>query len=250
MSHTIHAFLLAWNEIDIAKMVIDHHKKFCDKITIMDNYSTDGTPELALKMGCEVRQFGTKFFDDEQNMICKNTCWKSDIGEWNVVADFDELLMSYSGYFPGQTPNPEDIRSRLHGSPHDVVKTIGWQVMSDKMPQNDLLEETNGFRFDNYSKNILFSCAITDMNYTLGAHECKPVNCRGDAIDWGSEGAFHVMHYKHIGGVQRTIDRYKQYKPRMSKFNRRYGHGSHYNRTVSSLKQEWAERMAISKPLI
>lgn len=243
MSHSIHAFLITWNEMVIAKMVISHYQRFCDKVVIMDNYSTDGTPELAQKMGCEVRQFGNQFFDDQQNMICKNTCWKYDKADYNIVCDFDEVLYQIGD-------DPEDIRSTLHGSQHDVYKTIGWQIMSEQMPKDNLLEINTGYRFDNYSKSILFSGAITDMAFNPGAHKCQPVNCRGDAIDWGAEGLFYVLHYKHIGGLQRTIDRYNEYKKRMSPFNRKHGHGKHYFRSAASLKQEWNERMDKSKPLI
>jgi hypothetical protein len=127
-----------------------------------------------------------------------------------------------------------------------IHKTIGWQIMSEEMPKDDLLEIINGYRFDNYSKNIIFnSKEIKEINYNLGAHKCNPV---GNVL-WSNE-SLYVIHYKHIGGVQRTIKRYKEYQKRMSPFNRKHGHGHHYNQNERLLKKEWAERMAKSKPLI
>lgn len=249
MSHTINTWLLAWNEIDIAKLIIKHYQKFSDKVTIMDNYSTDGTPDLARDMGCDVIQFGDKYFDDKNNMDCKNSCWQSDKADYNIVADFDEVLFYHQGSM-GDHFDQECITSLLHGSPYDIYKTIGWQIMSDEIPKDDLLEITTGFRFDNYSKSILFSGAIIKMDFNPGAHRCNPVNCRGDGIDYSNEGSMYVLHYKHIGGVQRTIDRYREYQPRMSKLNRRKGWGSHYDRTEQSIREEWNERMAKSRPLI
>jgi len=241
----VEAYLLCWNEKDIMPLVVKHYQKFCDKITILDNWSTDGSDKLAESLGCEVVKFGTKFFDDEENRTIKNNCWKWSNAEWVIVADFDEVL-----YYE---PCSMDMREFFKVSAEQYVKfrptiwkTIGWQIMSDDMPKEDLTEITNGFRFDNYSKSICFSPkAIKEINYNPGAHKIDPV---GDVVYSTEE--LYVLHYKHIGGVQRTIDRYKEYKPRMSKLNRRKGWGSHYDRTEQSIREEWAERMLKSKPLI
>lgn len=233
----IEAHLLSWNEITLMPFVLKHYQKFCDKIVIHDNHSTDGSAELAKAMGCEVIPFGTKFFDDQINMDTKNNCWRGSVSDWTIVADFDEAL-----YYPLLITKLGDA----HRSGKTIFKTYGWQVMSDQMPKDDLLEITTGFHFANYSKSIVFNPKeIKEIGYNLGAHKCNPI---GNVV-W-SEEPLYVLHYKHIGGLQRTIDRYNEYKPRMSPFNRKHGHGKHYNRSVASLKQEWNERMAKSKPLI
>ena len=71
----IEAYILTWNESDIIGLVIKHYQKFCDKVIILDNYSSDNTCQIAESMGCEVRKFGTQFFDDAENMKVKNNCW-------------------------------------------------------------------------------------------------------------------------------------------------------------------------------
>lgn len=238
----IEAFLLCWNEIDILERVCLYYHSFCDKVTILDNHSTDGSQELAYAWNCEVVPFGNAFFDDAENMKAKNNCWRNSDADWVIVADMDELLYSNAS-------NPTDSIVSTLAMYKDrgttIAKTIGWQIMSDTMPER-LTEITNGFRFDNYSKSIVFNPkAITAINYGPGAHECKPV---GDVV-WSDEGLM-VLHYKHIGGVQRTIDRYKVLQKRLSKNNRKHGWGIHYNRTPASIRQEWNERMAKSRPLI
>lgn len=234
----IEAFLLCWNEKDIMPLVVKHYQKFCNKITILDNYSTDGSDELAKSLGCEVVKFGTKFFDDGENMKIKNECWKSSSDDWVIVADFDEVL------FASENIYQRLARIRFEGI--TILKTIGWQIMSNEMPKEDLLEITNGYEFSNYAKNIIFNPKeITAIEYNPGAHLCNP---QGNVV-W-SEESLYVLHYKHIGGVERTIKRYKEYQPRMSKNNRKNGWGSHYNRSIPSIKQEWNERMLKSKPLI
>lgn len=243
----IEAYILVWNEMDILPLVIKHYQKFCDRIVILDNHSTDGSDTIALRMGCEVRKFGTRFFDDAENMKIKNECWKGSTADWVIVCDCDEIL--FAGH------RMKDIKGAiqfLYGfndcalTENTIIKTVGWQIMSDDMPKDDLLEITNGYHFSNYSKSIIFSPKhITEINYNPGAHKCNPV---GNVV-W-SEETLYVLHYKHIGGLQRTIKRYKEYQPRMSKNNRRNGWGCHYNRTTPSLQQEWEERMAKSRLLI
>lgn len=244
----IEAHLLHWQEKDIMPFVIKHYRSFCDDIIIHDNHSKDGSAELAKELGCTVIPFGTDFFDDGVNRDLKNQCWKGSSADLVVVADFDEILLA--GYHNSVPPVVSENNylnlSQYPFGKATIFKTIGWQVMSDEWPLHELTELTNGYRFDNYSKSIVFNPkAIKEINYGLGAHECNPI---GDVV-W-SDASLYVLHYKHIGGLQRTINRYNQYKPRMSKFNRKHGHGKHYNRSVASLRQEWAERMKISKPLI
>jgi hypothetical protein len=239
----IEAFLLCWNEIELMPLVIEYYKEFCDKITVMDNYSTDGSDKLAESLGCEVIKFGTKFFDDAENMQCKNNCWKNSDADWVIVCDFDEVL--FSTFTPFQFSTRQYL-GYYKSEGVTIIKTIGWQVMSDEWPYKYLHHETNGFEFSNYAKNICFAPkAIKEINYGPGAHECNPV---GEVV-W-NERPMYVLHYKHIGGVQRTIDRYREYQKRMSKNNRKNGWGIHYNRTPASIRQEWNERMKKSKPLI
>jgi hypothetical protein len=241
----IESFLLCWNEIDIMPLVIRHYQKFCHKITIMDNHSTDGSAELAKSLGCEVIPFGGQLFDDQANMDVKNNCWRDSDADFVICCDMDEILFS-PRWLNHKCELPDKLKSISDYDKSTIFGTIGWQIMSDEMPKEDLLEITNGFEFKNYAKSIIFNPkAIREINYGPGAHECNPVG----VVNWSPE-YFYVLHYKHIGGVQRTIDRYKQYQPRMSNNNRKNGWGIHYNRTPASIRHEWNERMRISRPLI
>lgn len=241
----IHAFILTWNEQDIVGLVIKHYQKFCDKVTILDNHSSDHTATIAKDLGCEVQKFGNKFFDDAENMKIKNECWKGCDADWVIVCDCDEVL--FAGYDDNcRSINSERFCIGMERFNSTIIKTQGWQIMSEQMPKDDLLEITNGYPFDNYSKNIIFNPkAISEINYNPGAHRCNPV---GNVV-W-SEETLYVLHYKHIGGVERTIKRYKEYSKRMSKNNRKNGWGIHYNQSPARLRQEWEERMIKSKPLI
>jgi glycosyltransferase involved in cell wall biosynthesis len=237
----IEAYILTWNESDIIGLVIKHYQKFCEKVIIMDNHSSDNTCQIAESMGCEVRKFGTQFFDDAENMNCKNTCWKGSDADWVIVCDADEVLWN-----PFRFSSYEKVLKHFELKGETIIKTYGWQIMSDSMPKFDLLEITNGHHFSNYSKSIIFSPKhLQEINYNPGAHRCNPV---GNVV-WSDE-TLYVLHYKHIGGVGRTINRYREYRKRLSRNNIKNGWGIHYNRTMPSLKEEWNQRMSISKPLI
>lgn len=235
----IEAHLLHWQEKDIMPYVIKHYRSFCDEIIIHDNHSKDGSAEMAKELGCTVIPFGSDFFDDGINRDVKNSCWKGSKADWVIVADFDELLF-VDGY------NERNQLKWYKELGITIPKTYGWQIMSDDWPAYNITEILNGFHFGNYSKNILFDPNdIKDINYGPGAHECKP---NGNIVT--SDSLLYVLHYKHIGGVQRTIDRYRVLQKRLSKQNRKMGWGSHYARTPASIRQEWEQRMKISKPLI
>lgn len=244
--------ILCYNEADIIRLVLRHYKKFCRNLYVYDNYSTDGSREIAESEGAIVSLFGDKWFDDENNRQQKNKCWIGSDADFVICCDMDEVL--YADYADTERQGPEftltDLETRLeiglNESGYTIWKTKGMQVMSDNMPKHDLLEVTTGFPFSNYSKNIIFNPKeITAINYNHGSHRCEP---EGNVV-W-SEESLYVLHYKHIGGVQRTIDRYREYQPRMSKNNRKNGWGVHYNRTEQSIREEWNERMAKSKNLI
>lgn len=229
--------ILCYNEADIIRLVLRHYKKFCRTLYVYDNYSTDNSREIASEEGAVVSLFGDKWFDDENNRQKKNKCWIGSDADFVIVCDMDEVLFH---------PYKEMKFAIEYFTKATIINTQGWQIMSDQMPNDDLLEITTGFHFSNYSKNIIFNPKeITAINFNPGSHRIEP---EGNVVY--SDESLYVLHYKHIGGVQRTIDRYKEYKPRMSKLNRRKGYGIHYFRTEESIRQEWTERIAKSKPLI
>lgn len=238
---TIEVYLHCWNEMTILPLVIKHYQKFCDKIILMDHYSDDGSKEYALKQGCEVRNFGIPGeHDDDKLRDSKNNCWKNSQADWVIVCDCDEVLFLKFGdirkllWAPSQPPMPT------------IWKTQGWDIYSDNIPKDDLLEITTGWPFNNYSKNIIFSPKhIKEINYDHGAHICRPI---GNVI-W-SEETLYVLHYKNIGGVQRLLKRNKKIAKRMSRNNRRKGYGCHYMLWPQEVINEWNEKYKIVKPLI
>lgn len=240
----IEAHLLCYNEMPIIEKVIRHYYRFCDDIIIYDNHSTDGSAELARSWNCEVIPFGDKFFNDENNMRLKNECWQGSDADWAIVGDMDELLWMAAN-------SDEAIKTYLRSAMeagHTILPTTGWQIMSEEMPTETglLTDISSGYFFKNYSKSVIFNPKkITAINYGPGAHECRP---EGE-VKSPEQSPLFVLHYKHIGGVERTINRYREYMKRMSKTNLKNGWGCHYKQNERQLRREWKERMEKSKPL-
>lgn len=232
----IEAFLICWNEIEILPFVIKHYQKFCDQITIYDNYSSDGSDKLAESMGCIVKKFGTPGeLNDKHYLEVKNNCWKGSKADYVIVCDTDEVLNIQSA---GQLLNEWLAHTT-------IFKTQGWQIVSNHMPKDDLLEITTGWEFNNYSKTILFSPKdLTEINYRPGCHDCNPIG----NIKY-SDDIIYVLHYRQIGGVGRLIKRYNDYKKRMSPFNRKNGHGIHYLKDAAIIRANWKNEQLKSKPL-
>lgn len=207
---------------------------------VYDNHSTDGSQELCQEMGAKVIPFGKPEFSDRANMDLKNNCWKGSDADFVIVCDFDEVL-----FCPLWTCDEWRALKLFQNEGRTILKTIGWQIMSNEMP-TDISQNTNGYEFSNYAKHICFNPQrITEIGYGPGSHESNP---SGEVI-WSHE-PLYVMHFKHIGGVERTIKRYRECAKRMSKENRQRGWGIHNFETRGKLRAQWNERMAKSKPLI
>lgn len=218
----IEAFILAWNEQDTIALTLKHYQKFCDKITLFDNYSDDDTPLIARAMGCEVKQFGIKgVLDDREYTKLKNNCWKGSDADWVIVVDADEILV-----LPASIVNE-----------YTVLKPVGLQVYSHKLPAQDWSELTYYYPDDQYSKLCMFRPNKIDaINYVHGCHVAKPI---GD-VKIGNVG--FLMHYRNAGGPDRLIARHAQYRARMSDWNKKWNAGVHYTYDDDRRRREWEEQ--------
>jgi glycosyltransferase involved in cell wall biosynthesis len=225
----IEAYLVAFNEEETIHLSIKHYQKFCSRVTILNNHSTDRTVEIAKSMGCRIKNFGTPgILNDRDYINIKNECWKESRADWVIVCDADEILQE-----------PKNISQS-----GTIVKTSGWNVFSHEMPKNDWLEITNGHPEENYSKTVMFKPkAITDINFRIGCHVSGP---RGNVI-W-SEEVLTLFHYRNVGGPQRLVDRHNLYRPRMSDENLQKNWGHHYLTSDEERIREWEEKYAKSKP--
>jgi glycosyltransferase involved in cell wall biosynthesis len=77
----VHAFFLCFNEEEILPHLIKYYSTFCEKITIVDNGSTDNSILVAKSFNnVEVVNFETNNqFNDGIHVLVKNQVWKNYI---------------------------------------------------------------------------------------------------------------------------------------------------------------------------
>lgn len=229
----IEAHIIAFNESETIHLTIKHYHKFCHRIVIWDNHSTDNTREIARSMGCVVKTFGKPGeLSDSAYKDLKNSCWKKnnpgmDIRSWVIVVDADEILAS---------PPPPTTAT--------IFRTQGWNIFSYDMPKDDWLEIDTGHFENNYSKTVIFDPKnITEINFHIGSHISSP---KGNVV-WSDETIF-LFHYRNVGGPKRLVDRHNLYRPRMSEENLQRRWGEHYLWEDEIRIKEWDEKYARSKP--
>lgn len=238
---TIEAFIIAWNREDSIALTINHYKKFCSKITVYDNFSDDNTRDIAYSLGCEVELFGREgVLDDSEYKRIKNNCWKGSEADWVIVVDDDEILYH------------EDLsfilnQGRVNGV--TLFKPQGFSIHSDQMPVSDWLEIQTGFTDNNYSKICVFNPSKVDIGYEYGCHTHMKDYPKGQ-INYGKDKLW-LLHYRSVGGVNRLLERWRQYEPRRqrSQINMKWGLGKQYAQDEASIRKEWKESLEKSGPL-
>jgi hypothetical protein len=211
-------YFINWNDKYYLPFIKSHYEKFCQKIVMYDNYSTDGSDSLAAYLGMEVRNFGRRGeLNDQHYLDVKNHCWKEERGkaDYVIVCDADEFII------------PDDLR----GSAPVVT---GYNMISDSIPRNSLMEINTGSVDVGYSKQAIFDPdLISEINYVHGCHKNR---MEGEIT---REGNCKLLHYRMIGGVERILERHQEYRNRMSKFNLKFNMGHHYLHEENAKRVEW-----------
>lgn len=230
----IHAHIITFNESETIHLTIKHYRKFCEKIFIYDNFSTDNTRDICESMGCEVKMFGVSgVLDDKEYLKVKNHCWKGSDADWVIICDADEILQmrwihNLSEWDIDQQrfkKSTFSLNQKIYtDSGANIIKTQGFNIFSNEMPKESWSEITTGIPDNNYSKLCIFKPKeIKEIGYVYGAHVAKP---EGDVRY--SDEILTLFHYKHVGGAQRIADRHALYNSRLSDWNKRFKCGYQY----------------------
>jgi len=208
-----------------------HYQRFCEKIIMYDNHSTDASRNIAEELGFEVRTFGRfGVLDDQHYLDVKNHCWKEQIGkgvDYVIIVDADEFV-----FIDDLQPGPS------------APIVTGFNMISEELPVEEITEINTGAYSESYSKQAIFNPdLITEIHYAHGCHRNKMT---GRIV---REGNCRLLHYRQIGGLQRMLDRHAEYRDRMSKFNRQHGMGIHYLHTDEEKTKEWNQLTAEAKEL-
>ncbi len=211
-------YFINWNDSFYLPYIAKHYGKFCQKIVMYDNYSSDESRITAAKLGMDVRLFGKpNELNDQHYLDIKNHCWKEERGKANyvIVCDADEFIL------------PDN----LIGS---IPSVKGYNMISESLPGKSMFEIKTGVEEPLYAKQALFDPnQITETNYGPG---CHGHNMQGTLT---TEGSYRLLHYRMIGGVNRLIERHQEYKKRLSEFNIVNQFGYQYQHTIEEKTKEW-----------
>jgi hypothetical protein len=224
---TIHQ--ICYNEILILEFAYNFYKsRFPSaKFVLYDNGSTDGSVELAEKLGYEIRPFETNNqLDDSTIISLKNNCWRQDDTDWVLVADMDELI----------DINEEKLLKQQEIGVN-IIATFGYNMVNTDTELR-LDEITDGFREDSlYDKSLIFNKKfVHNIEWAVGAHYCNP---NGENIAFSSD-RFNLLHYKYLD-EDYIVNRYRLFKDRLSQNNRNNNWSWHYSIEEHQLRAYFKE---------
>ncbi len=224
----VEVHLVAYNEEDIIPYALRHYKTFASRIIVHDAGSTDRTKAICEEYGAEVQDWDTKGeINDELLRILKETCWNGTTADWVIMVDADELI-----YFPAGV----ERSLRLYDLAKLAVITCkGFEMESPVFPttKGQIYEEVNYGASDDrwYGKPALLRPKlIKSIHYVHGAHGCEVTLTNGRKIKnppAPNTNQAYLLHYKHLGSVERIGDRYDGNKSRFSEVNKKHGFGWH-----------------------
>ena len=226
---SIDVTIVGFNEEDILPFTFRHYCQFARRIRYWDAFSTDRSREIAKSYGVEIFDWSTDGLNDMSSKILKSNDWKYpnevDRADWHITADSDELI-----FFP---EGVENTLANYDARQIPFVRTRGFEMLSDTMP------DTTGQIYDQiymggvddrwYGKPSLFAPKrLLNVDYEVGAHACTftKINGYSEKITGGgpiptpaTEPPTYLLHYHHIGGVDRIARRYDATRQRLSKLN-------------------------------
>ena len=240
----IHLYTLCWNESKVVPFVADYWKRAgIDKVTVFNNGSSDSSVELLSQYPFVevVPGLDTDCVDDRGYLKIKDNCWKGSDADWVIVCDFDEAPFAPNG-------NLKDVLARYDAQGVNLIKARCYEVVRKEFPDYEdgkLLHELEGsYLGDPHPSMHKMLCfkpsAVTDVNYGLGAHSCRPA---GRFLRLASMTEDYVtIHCKHLGW-EYVVDRAKTLDSRLPEEYRAKGWAFHYAKYVRDYEGEYKERM-------
>lgn len=219
----VEVYTFCWNEMAILPFVAPYWRRYATKVTVYDNGSTDGSVEWLQKNYGDLVEIVPWVTDGSNNQVLinmKNDYWHQARGRADlvVVCDMDEILI----------PNRGALENMLK-SGATICKPMWYDLYSEKIPKpakSKLLHQQRPMGVLNEgAKVVLFDPNRIDfMNYTVGAHTCKP---EGD-VRWYKGTDILLLHINNSLSTDYRIERYRKLKERRGPMDLNHGWGIHY----------------------
>jgi glycosyltransferase involved in cell wall biosynthesis len=200
-----------------------HYQRFCERIVIYDNHSTDDSVAIIRSFSnTEVRHYESdnSMRSDRMTEI-RDHAWKEARGhaDYVIVCDIDEFL--YHSNLIGFLE--EKKREKI-----TLFLPRGHQMIADHLPTaaGQIYDEiTTGCRNRWFDKPCLFDPqAIEEINYGPGCHLCHPI---GDVRLYRSTFDLKLLHFRWLG-LDYVLKLHAERRDRVSEANRKNGLSVHY----------------------
>ncbi len=236
--------LLARNEEAMLPYAMRHYRDYCAELHVHDLGSTDKTMTIARSFGAVVHEHDSGGeFRDSLNKKIKNTCWLGTDADWVIIVDCDELMWFGAGV-------KETLRC-YDDQQIAVVKPIGYEMTADEFPTGNgkITDYVKHGAVENdwYAKPGLFSPKrVGAIDFGTGAHVATATLHGGrklvvDNRTPASSPVVKLLHFHHIGSVEKIGAKYEAAIARHSEENRRmnwgpqrdpYGHSQEKRRAI------------------
>ncbi len=228
----IELFIFTYNEAKILPFIISSYQKQLQyvKFTLIDNESDDGTPELAVSLGCKVIVSVTNGKSDNTvRMHYRNNVWKDSQCRWVGVIDADELV----------SITAEELRK----TDFSIITTIGYSIVNKY--GEDYSEMVWGFRDSKYDKRVIFDkTRIQEVRFVAGGHRCQPI---GDVVF--SEKAYPLYHYHYISEDD-LVRKYQERQQRRSQADAKRKYSEQYFLSEAEIRDKYQRCLSMSQIVI
>jgi hypothetical protein len=220
----IHAYFICYNEENILPHLLKHYLSFCEKVVILDNYSTDNSCKIieSFKNTEIIKYNSNNELNDGVYLTVKNNIWKSSIGtaDYVIVGDTDEFLYH---------ENIVEFLTESKQKGITIFKPEGYHMVADEelelAPNDNILELVKyGVRTEVLDKLMMFDCnLIKEINYSFGCHAANP---SGNFVI-SNDSNLKMLHYKFLG-IKDHMLKQKIRAERLSQYNKERGLGLYY----------------------
>jgi glycosyltransferase involved in cell wall biosynthesis len=200
---TLDLYTYCYNNEDFMPFFLDYYTKIVDRITLIDNGSTDKTLDIirsyAKVGGCAIRVIhsGMTFWDWDLGLVYRNSVWKESQFDIIIWADPDEIIYKKEG-----------LRQFLESNDYDIYQTIGYDMVSNVFPKAgiSILDIKTGTRAPLEDKFIVWK---------RGSNvESTSAHTIANTTEKISKGEITLLHYKYLG-VEHLVRRAADIKARV-----------------------------------
>jgi hypothetical protein len=239
----INIFIFCFNESVLLPYTVAHYKKYLPSctITIYDNESTDNSVEIAKKLGCSVVSWTS---DNINNSLIRrdiaNSCWEKIPSGWIFMIDMDEWIC---------ITERDLLLEQKNGT--NVLDILGIEMIGESQKEDlsdiELCSINKYFENTWESKKMCFlRNQIKEMNYTAGAHNCRPT-CKPNFTLTYSSTQYYNKHMNILGlpfYTKKMIQRYNR-----SHEMRKKNMSKHYTDDIELISKNYAQYLNSSKLL-